>query len=559
VIRGNRLVHSLKGWWRLFGQSYWPKEWGADGYRPVTMLAFAVEWTIGNGASWVFHAANILLYCAITVAVFWLASALLPITGAWVAAALFAVHPVHVEAVANTVGQSELLVALLCTVAVGMFVRRRSAPTSDPGGLDVRAKVAICVCYAIALFAKEHAIVLPAVLIAAEALVVKSARPLGERLTRLRPFGLVLLLIAVSYLWARTAVKGGEIAGFQPFIVFQALNLSHANRVLTMIGVVPEWVRLFLWPAQLSLEYSPPDVDIAQGLSVSQLPGALLLIGILGLAATLYRRKNPGPTASFGIVWLCITLLPVSNFIIPAGIILAERTLFLPSIGAMLAVGAAVAWLRERMQLRAPSRALVANAAAGVALAAVLVAAAWQSAARTRVWKDNDTLFRQAIVDAPNSYRAHYMLGAWLFERDRLSEGEHHYRQALHLFPYDPYMAFNLGQQYQRVGMCDPALTMYRWTYETSPEFEVGRSRFHYAKCLLRKKEYAEARRQALYGIQLGGASLKLLRGIIAAADSGLMKSERKTHPRSGTDPVKVGVAQDGKVRSPMQNTGAER
>src|SRR6185503_11620075 len=209
-----------------------------------------------------------------------------------------------------------------------------------------------------------------------------------------------------------------------------------------------------------------------------------------------------GSVASFGIAWLCITLLPVSNFVVPAGIILAERTLFLPSIGVMLAVGAAVPWVREKARglggLLTRSPVPAANLLGAFTLGALLVAGVWRSSERTRVWKDNDTLFRQAIVDAPESYRAHYMLGAWLFERRRLLEGEHHYRQALRLFPYDPYMSFNLGQQYQLVGMCDPALTMYRWTYETQPDFEVGRSRYSYAKCLLRKKEFAEARRQAL-------------------------------------------------------------
>ena len=151
VIQQNGIVHSLHEWWRLFARSYWPRTYGGDGYRPITMLAFAIEWVVGGGSPAIFHATNVVLYGAVTLAVFWLASALLPLSAAWVVAALFAVQPVHVEAVASTVGQSELWVALLLIVAIGAYVRRRLT-----GNLTLRSGVAICACYAVALFAKEQ-------------------------------------------------------------------------------------------------------------------------------------------------------------------------------------------------------------------------------------------------------------------------------------------------------------------------------------------------------------------------------------------------------------------
>jgi hypothetical protein len=292
---------------------------------------------------------------------------------------------------------------------------------------------AIVACYALALLAKEHAIVLPALLVAAEATVIADARPLRARLGALRPFGLVLALVAVCYLGARALVKDGDISGFQPFIVFQALGMSYANRVLTMLGVVPEWIRLLLWPARLTTEYAPPYVTVAQGPALWQLPGLLVLLGVLGLALGLARRARPASVVAFGIAWLCITLLPSSNFIIPAGIILAERTLFLPSLGAMLALGAAVPELRRRLARRSPGTQRVGSMLGAAALGAILVAGVARSASRTRVWRDNDTLFSQAVLDAPESYRAHYMLGAWKFEQGRKQEGEQHYRRAIHL------------------------------------------------------------------------------------------------------------------------------
>ena len=544
VIQQNATVHTLHQWWKLFARSYWPKFYGSDGYRPLTMLAFATEWVIGGGSAWVFHATNIALYALITIAVFWIASLLLPSTAAWIAAALFAVQPVHVEAVANVVGQSELWVALLLLMGVGIYLRRRLTGAR----LTIRESAAVCFCYAAALFAKEHAIVLPAVLIAIELLIARDERTMKERLVALRPLVLWLTLVASLYLAARAVVKNGEISGFQPFIVFQSLDLSYANRVLTMIGVVPEWIRLMLWPARLSTEYAPPYVDVAQGPSVVQLPGLFLLFGILGLGLALARRRGPSSVASFGVAWFCITLLPSSNFIIPAGIILAERTLFLPSVGAMLALGAMVPWIRARLvTVHSNDAARVAPLAAAAALVAILVAGSWRSITRTPVWHDNERLFSQAVVDAPQSYRAHYMLGAWMFETKRKKEGEHHYRRALALFPYDPFMSYNLALQYQISGMYGAAIPLYRWAFEIAPHFREGEGRENLALCLANTNRATEAREQAFLAMQLGGARLKDLRRIVQFSDSALGKTPNATrakNPRFTANPPRSAKSQ---------------
>jgi protein O-mannosyl-transferase len=519
VIQKNNALHPVHGWWRLFGQSYWPRVYGADGYRPLTMLAFATEWAIGGGAPWVFHAANILLYVVTTVLVFWLAGLLMPLGAAWLVGALFAVHPVHVEAVANIVGQSELWVAVLILPAIGLYIHRRLSGRQ----LSIADGAAVCALYAAALFAKEHAIVLPALIVAVEMILVHDDRTIWRRLVAVRPLVLALTLIAVLYLAARSAVKGGDISGFLPFVPFHTLDLSYTNRVLTMIGAAPEWIRLLLWPARLSAEYAPPDVDIAQGPSLIQLPGLLLLIGILGLAVATWKRRGPGALASFGIAWFCLTLLPSSNFIVPAGILIAERTLFLPSVGAMLAVGSAAWWLADyasRVQPHGtPNRAYALGA---FAIAAILSAGVWRSVTRTEVWFDNERLFFQEVVDAPQSYRANYMLGAWLFETGRKKQGEHYYRRALALFPYDPFMSYNFALQYQLAGMYAPAIPLYRWTFDIAPHFREGQGRANLAFCLANMKQFAEARDQAYLAMSYGGAPLSELRRIVQVSDSAL-------------------------------------
>ena len=542
IVELNPMTRHLNDWYRVFVSSYWPKEWGGDGYRPLTMLAFKIESALGGGIPSVFHATNILLYVVASLLVFWLARRLLPVWAAWFAAAAFAVHPVHVEAVANVVGQSELIVAVVTVAALVLYVRDRRA-----GALRPATIAWITLLYAVACFAKEHGIVLIALLGAAELTVLADDAPLMERARSLRLFYLVLVLVAVSFVAVRSRVLSDHsLGGFQPFTPFSTLHISSRDRVLTAVGVVPQWIRLLYWPARLSSEYGPPQIEIAQGVSLIQLPGFALLIGILALGILLRRRR---PVAAFGIAFTVIAILPSSNFLVPAGIVLAERTLFLASVGAMLILGDVAVVVAERLQRDVPAAAYVRYVTlARVACVLLVVTGAARSAMRTRVWKDNDTLFRQAVLDAPDAYRAHFMLGAWAFSHQRKREGEAEYRKALKLFPYDPFLAYNLAVEYEHVGMCGAAVPMFQWAFNVDSTFAMGRSAL--AWCLLNESRYDEARAAAIDAFRYG-AEPPRLRRIIFLADSSKAADMARGKPRLVTQ-----AGEPSKLPETMQKTG---
>jgi hypothetical protein len=269
-----------------------------------------------------------------------------------------------------------------------------------------------------------------------------------------------------------------------------------------MLGVVPEWLRLMLWPARLSMDYTPPSIGIAQGPALDQLPGLLLLVAVLGFAIAQWRRR---PVTSFGIAWAVITLLPSSNFIIPAGIILAERTLYLPSVGVLLAVCDTFVWAAPRIQARQV------RVLAAAAIGAVIGAGTMWSAKRTTVWHDNERLFRKTVADYPDSYRAHFMLGSWAFSQQRLSEGEQEFRRAIALFPFDPSPAMALAEQYRRIGTCPQAITYYRIAQTIDPKL----AHVDMAKCLVKERQYAEARAQIRTAMSAGGATPYLHRLLV--------------------------------------------
>lgn len=508
IVQVNPAVHSLHGWWQEFGKSYWPKPVSGDGYRPITIIAYKIEWAIGRGSPVAFHAANILLYAAVSLLVFVLARRLLPLWAAWVVGALFAVHPVHVEAVANVVGQSEMLVALPVLAATLLYIGDRRA-----GALRWSTAGWILLLYAFACLAKEHGIVLPAILLAAELTVLDDASSVRKRVRQLRPFYLATAAVALLFIAARArALADHSFSGFEPFLPFSALRTSGVDRALTAVGVVPQWIRLLYWPAHLSADYGPPAIEIARGISITQLPGLLLLVSILAIGVVVRKRQ---PVVAFGIAIVCAALLPSSNFVLPAGIVVAERTLFLPSVGAMLIVGGTALSVAERVRRSRWARGVA--AAAAVACAAVLVAGLARSVTRTPVWRDNPTLFAQSVLDEPESYRTHYILGTWYMEHKRKSDAEVEFRKGLKLFPYDPYLAFSLAEMYRTSGMCAPALPLYKLAREVDPEFPVGRSQ--YALCLFDQGHFDEARHMALAAVKAGGL-VGALHNVIRVIDS---------------------------------------
>jgi hypothetical protein len=495
IIRDNPRVHTLAAPWTFLGQTYWPSDQGPALYRPLTLLGFAVQWVLGGGSPAVFHLTSVLLYVVASLAAAWLALQILPRPAAFLVAALFAVHPVHVEAVGNVVGQSEVIVGALVAFATGWYVRARKA-----GLLGAGDGLVLGLSYAAALAAKEHAVVLPALLVLAELLLVADPTPVRQRVERLLPVILTLAAVLIGFWAIRTVVTGG-LVGRDIHPAFRAGGLS--LRVHTMLGVVPEWVRLLLFPLHLSADYNPQQVRVLTAAGWSGALGGFLVL-VAGWGAWLLRRRVP--TVSFGLLWAAVTLFPVSNLLIPTGILLAERTLFLPSLGVLLAVGGAASGLLPGLQRQPARRRWLVFAGLWLVLAAWVI----RSAVRQPVWKDNATLFARTLVDAPRSYKAVAAHAVMLLEAGQEVEGEREYRRALGLFPDDPNLFADLGDWYLRKGRCEEALDSYARVLALVPAHWAATSRT--ILCLIRLGRLAEAREAARVATRRGdeGASQKL-------------------------------------------------
>ncbi len=445
IVRDFRL-HSLAQPWRFFAQPYWGPPNAPGLYRPLTSLALAAQWAAGGGSPWLFHVVSILLNVAVALAVLKLGRQLLGGTAGWWAAALFAIHPVHAEAIATGVGQGELGAALLVTIAVACHVRFRRE-----GALSGRRIALLALLYLAACGFKENAILLPALMLAVEVTV------LGKVTARLKQRDVWLLAGALAVVaagfWTAHIVASGTTAGDRPALAFYGMDAG--DRLMTMLGVVPEWFRLLLWPAHLKVQYLPGEIQLARGFGVSQLFGAALLAGTAILAWMVRHRL---PVFTLGVLWTAVALFPVSNVLIPSGVVLAERTLYLPSVGVVLAIGAVIEWASQRVaDWSSPVRRL--GVAAG---GAVLLAGLVRTALRLPVWRDAHSFREATLRETPDSYRTHWVRGMQLFQAQDFAGGERELVTAMTIFPHDPQLLARLADHYRATRRCDAAVDLYR-------------------------------------------------------------------------------------------------
>lgn len=538
ILVNNAMVTELHGLGEYLGDSYWGPTRGNALYRPLTIIAFALEWAIGDGSAFPFHLANVVLYAVTAVLVLGLFRRLLPDGAALVGALAFAAHPVHVESVANVVGQSEMWAAIPMLIAITAYVRDRQR-----GPLRMRTAFLICACLIWALLHKEHGIVLPALLLMAEVTFrghgfAQLSDDTGAQWMLAR----LMVLIVVGYLVIRIAILGG-FAGDEPHPAIAGMPMG--PRLWVMLGLVPEFVRLFFWPARLHPDYSPRAIPFLDAPALGHLPGGALLVAALALFIWAWRRDR---VIAFALLWMGVTMGPTANILIPTGVLVAERTLFFPSLGAVLLLGRLVqlAW-PHIAELRSRWVRFAVPATGGL----ILAAATAFSADRQLVWADNPTLFATMVIESPDDFRGHFALGALFGAGGSWDRAETHLVTADSLFPHYDLIGLSLAQLYQSTDRCAKAIRMYDSVLVLRADAEVafiGRT-----VCQLEIARYSDARDASVQGVARGLSS-GLFRMLLQKAESALVARDtvdarnrwwRAGKPTSKSDiPLRVPVIQ---------------
>ena len=443
VVLNNPLVTSPLTSWRAFGLPYWPDAIGGGQYRPLGIVSFALDWGLSGGDARWFHAVNLAWHAAATVLVWLLAAELLAPVAAGIAALIFAVHPVHVEAVSNVVGRLEPMAAVF--VLAAMCAHRRGHWSA-------------AVLFALGLLSKESAVVFVALAAASDLLLERNWRATFTARRRL-----YATYAGVALVYAMVLMAVFHTRPFStPARAF--LDTTTPHRLELVTRVIPHYVRLLVAPAELSASYAPNVIDPRPGVSVAGAVGVGIVLIAAAAVANVVRGRR-WPAMAFALLWTGIALAPVSNVLFPSGIVLAERTLYLASVGACLAAGAVV----ERYLV--PRTAMVAAATASVVLA--FAVRTWT---RTPVWRDDRTYVLTLLADHPESYEAHFVAGRVFKGTNMLDQADRELTIARQLFPRDSAVyleAADLAARQQRLDLAaalrDSARIAHTLPYPSTP------------------------------------------------------------------------------------------
>ena len=415
-------------------------------FRPLTFATFALEWAIEGSHPFGYHLVNLLLHAVVALLLYLTLCKLLePMPRgdivAFVAALLFAVHPIHTEAVASISCRSELL-------AMGFLLAAWSLHMED-------RPVFAALAFVLALLSKESAL-------AFVPLVFIGDYARGKWKPRLRYASFVIA--SAAYLGVLWKVEGGRFgAPGVPFLDNPLLHLPASLRIPNALRIAWKYVWLQVYPVSLSSDYSYNAILLYGKWSKSALAviGALLVIGLWAWAFWT-RRKEWFLAVTIYLAGFAVT----ANVLMPTGTIMGERLAYLPSAGFCLLL--ALLWLylegRER------------RLAWGL-LAVIIVAFGTRTMLRNRDWHDNFTLFSADVKAVPGSAKVHSNLGTQYYALGQLDEAGKQFNIALSIYPdlaeafgYKALIASRNGDDRQARQWLEKALSL---TSRASPNYPV--------------------------------------------------------------------------------------
>lgn len=496
----NPLVHGLGNVGRIFRELYGyagdPSVRGP--YRPLTTLSYALDYALHGRWTPGYHVVNLALHAAASLLVLALARRLARVAMparadrlGLLAGLLFALHPAHVEAVATIFGRTEPLSACLALGALLLALRWREARWTLPAAVSVLV---------LGVLSKEFAILTPA-FFGLVALSLPEAAGLAARpglrgdgprraLRETVLVGAALALAVIPYFLGRRGVP----LAVEPVARWFPVGTPVVHVALTMSRVLGEYLRILVFPAFLGGDFA---YAARIGTLTAPNPGfwaATLawLATLAGAFALLVRRR--APLVALGLLWTFLGLLPVLQ-LVPIGVLLAERLLYLPSVGFCLAAAAVLAALGPAPAPARPGApaavgesplALVREhrpaVAAAIALG-VLALLAGRTFVRTLDWRSNLALWESELAKAPSDVVVNNNLAVEYTSRGDYARAVERLKVALAVHPTYWRAHVNLGLAYQGLGDRGRAQDAYVAALQLAPEATSPR---YYLALLLR-------------------------------------------------------------------------
>jgi tetratricopeptide (TPR) repeat protein len=435
--------------------------WGAavaGNWHPLTMLSHMLDCTLWGLDPGGHHLTNLLLHAVNVLLLFALLRRMTGATGRSAAvAALFAVHPLHVESVAWIAERKDVLSGLFFLLTLGAWLRYIHRPAAG------RYLVAL-LAFAAGLLSKPMVVTLPFVLLLLDLWPLGrlppdfwAARPAREHWRAVRP----LLLEKVPFLVL--ALAAGAVTVYTQRVAMASLDaVPFARRVANALVSYVVYLGKTFWPRDLAVLYPLPA-------AVPLWKAALAAVFLAAVTAFALARLRRAPWLAVGWLWFLGMLVPVIGLVQVGRQAMADRYTYLPSVGLFAAlVWGFAEWLPARPAGERPARAWRAVSAA----AATLIIAALALTARAQVghWQDTLALFHHAMEVTEGNYTAVRRVAIEVELRGDRQEAERRFREALRLRPWAAEAQVSLGAALVRWGRPAEALPYLRRAVALRPK-----------------------------------------------------------------------------------------
>ncbi len=416
----------------------------AYNWHPVTWLSHMADLQLFGMSPPRMHLVNLLFHSANTLVVFLLLRAM---TGAlWrsvLVAALFGIHPLHVESVAWVSERKDVLSAFFWLTTAAAYLHHVRRPSRW-------SRLPVLALYALGLLAKPMLVTLPA------ALLLLDWWPLGRfDAGRRFPFArlarekapLLLLAAASCVVTLAAQTSTGIVKSLEQYPVW----VRSANALISYAT----YLEKTFWPHGLALPYVHPGRDV----SFAAAAGALLLLTAVSVLLLRTRRKHP--YLSMGWLWFLGTLVPVIGLVQISDQAMADRYTYLPLLGIFVALAWGVA------AIVSPRRRV--GAVTGMLAGAIVFVLASRAQTQAGLWRDDVTLFGHAVELNPRNYLALALLGDGLLEQGETLKGVSCLETAIEINPLFLNARFNLGVTLLRLGSRREAVDQFSFILARNP------------------------------------------------------------------------------------------
>jgi Flp pilus assembly protein TadD len=441
-------------------------------YRPLMNVGYLLCYQIFGPRAFGFHLVNVVLHVAVVGAVFLLTKRMFQNRNlALMAAVLFAIHPIHSEAVAWIAASPDLQLSLFYLLTFWFFLG-----VARPGGrFSYSAQLAMAGSFVLALLSKELAVTLPLLATVYEHFYRADraeTRP-AQKVLRYA----VLWLLTVAYLVFRVCVLGALRSGWGNY------NLTWYRAFVSAIALVGQYLWKVLWPVDLRVfcPFHPPsglfDPPVVEGVAA--------LLACSALFFFLWRRAR---SLSFGLLWMLVPLAPVLNARWMPIVVFAERYFYLPSVGFCWLLG----WGFLRLWARASARGAIWSSALLTAFAILVALCSLRIVTRNRDWQNNFVLYPKTLAVCPDADYLRRELGASYWQIGDVASAEREWREALKRAPQDAYTLKNLGLVYLKQQHYSEAIEFFKKALELYPDIAEARLYLGVAYMDTHSRELAE-------------------------------------------------------------------